>query len=638
MEDVWEDRSQALCKIGEGPFAHEATRTYAFMKQRLSLLLALTLTTQSVMSADGSEGVDRTEVISVAKFKGDRAAAVSITLDDGLRNQDDVAVPLLNQYGIKATFFIIPGLTPETNEEAAKKKPGDWGGISWLRLKELAAEGHEIASHTWTHESVITTQDGQRIHMEPAKLEAQVARAYEAIKSRIGIAPLTFASPGNAIDEVIRAAAHKYHPVIRDQCERFGAWPPSSKDFTTEQANAMVDRYLAAGKPLVWMIHAITDGYNAQSSPAVLANHLKYLKSREEVLWLDTYANVKRYTMERDAAKLTQSITSKHATFTLECDLDQTQFHDPLTVVIPAKDAAQVIARSRNSGAQLPVEVRKDRIIIQSVPSPEPVEVTWQNDSRGDSPMERLLEAVPATAADVPYGRHPKQVLTFWKAASDKPTPLLFYIHGGGWTSGDRSHVGASIVKRARADGISVVSVEYRFVNEATADGVVPPVKGPMLDCARALQFVRSRATEWNLDKTRIAAMGRSAGGCTSLWLAFHNDLAEPTSDDPIARESTRLTCVIAQAAQTSLDPEQMRAWTPNSHYGAHAFDTKWNFDAFLASRATILPWIKEYSPYDLVSTEDPPVYLQCHTEPNMGKMEKDPTRPRKYFSVKGSN
>lgn len=318
----------------------------------------------------------------IAKFKGDREAAVCITLDDGLRNQDDVAVPLLAQYGFKATFFVIPGRTPETNEEAAKKKPGDWGGISWLRLKELAARGHEIASHTWTHESVITTVDGQRIDMDPAKLEAQVANAYSAIHEKIGVAPFAFASPGNAINEAVRAAAYRYHPVIRDQCERFGAWPPSGKDFTTEQANAMVERYHSQGRSLVWMIHAITDGYNAQSGPDVLENHLKYLKSREDVLWVDTYANVKRYTMEREAAKLTQSIAGESATFTLECDLDQRQFHDPLTVVIPANNAMQVVARIQKSGSQLPVEVRTDRILVQAVPSTDSVQVTWRNNGK----------------------------------------------------------------------------------------------------------------------------------------------------------------------------------------------------------------------------------------------------------------
>src|SRR5437762_2161593 len=78
------------------------------------------------------------------------------------------------------------------------------------------------------------------------------------------------------------------------------------------------------------------------------------------------------------------------------------------------------------------------------------------------------------TMADVAYGKHPKQVLHFWKAESDKPTPLLFYIHGGGWQGGNRSGVAGMLPAMLKA-GISVVSVEYRFIPEATADNEVPP-------------------------------------------------------------------------------------------------------------------------------------------------------------------
>src|SRR4051812_9426682 len=46
---------------------------------------------------------------------------------------------------------------------------------------------------------------------------------------------------------------------------------------------------------------------------------------------------------------------------------------------------------------------------------------------------------LPPTIADVKYGPHKKNVLHFWKAESTKPTPLLFFIHGGGWTGGNRS-------------------------------------------------------------------------------------------------------------------------------------------------------------------------------------------------------
>ena len=242
------------------------------------------------------------------------------------------------------------------------------------------------------------------------------------------------------------------------------------------------------------------------------------------------------------------------------------------------------------------------------------------------------------TLEDVAYGKHSKQVLNFWKAESSKPTPLLFFIHGGGWTGGNRSSGLASLLPEMLKNGISVVSIEYRFISEATADQVVPPVKGPLTDAARALQFVRSKAGEWNLDKARIGASGGSAGACSSLWLAFHPVLAGPKSEDPIARESTRLWCAAVSGPQTTLDPQQMKEWTPNSKYGGHAFGFAGNkekklssFDVFLAKRDTILPWIAEYSPYALVTADDPPVYLFYGTPPALGQEQKDPTHTSNF-------
>lgn len=239
-------------------------------------------------------------------------------------------------------------------------------------------------------------------------------------------------------------------------------------------------------------------------------------------------------------------------------------------------------------------------------------------------------------AANVPYGKHERQVLDFWKAESATPTPLLFYIHGGGWMGGDKNRTGG--IENYLKAGISVVAINYRFIPQATADGVVPPVKGPLHDAARALQFVRSKAAEWNIDKQRIGASGGSAGACSSLWLAFHPDLADPKSDDPIARESTRLWCAAVLGAQTTLDPQQMKDWTPNSKYGGHAFGFKGDiskklsqFDEFLAKRDTILPWIAEYSPYALVTSDDPPIWLGYGAAPELGKEQKDPTHTANF-------
>ena len=243
---------------------------------------------------------------------------------------------------------------------------------------------------------------------------------------------------------------------------------------------------------------------------------------------------------------------------------------------------------------------------------------------------------IPPTMANVPYGDDKMQVLDFWKAESDKPTPLLFFIHGGSWRSNDKDKVTG--LRQYLPAGISVVSINYRFVQQAQAAGIKPPVKWPLEDAARALQFVRSKAEEWNIDKTQIGLSGGSAGACSSLWLAFHDDMADPTSDDPIARESTRVICVGVVGAQTSLDPKQMQEWTPNMSYGGHAFgfNGKKNtagsgFADFLANREKILPWIMKYSPYELVSADDPPVYLHYADAPAIGKKQKDPTHSSNF-------
>jgi acetyl esterase/lipase len=87
-----------------------------------------------------------------------------------------------------------------------------------------------------------------------------------------------------------------------------------------------------------------------------------------------------------------------------------------------------------------------------------------------------------------------------------------------------------------------------------------------------ALQFLRSKAAEWSINRQHIGASGGSAGACSSLWLALHEDMAQPDSPDPVARESTRLRCAALVGAQTSLDPKVMREWMPNIRYGGQAF------------------------------------------------------------------
>ena len=228
----------------------------------------------------------------------------------------------------------------------------------------------------------------------------------------------------------------------------------------------------------------------------------------------------------------------------------------------------------------------------------------------------------PRQQLDLAYGSHPRQVLDFYPVKSDKPTPVVFYIHGGGWRGGDKKTNPKAFLDK----GISVVAINYRYVQNGVEEKVEPPVKAPLGDAARALQFVRSKSAEWNLDKIRIGATGGSAGACSSLWLAFHYDMADPDNNDPISRESTRLYCAAVNGAQVSLDPKELREWMPNYGYGAHAFGLP-SFQSLIDNREKVLPWIKEYSPIEHVSKDDPPIGLFYSGEvPVVGSSPKDPT------------
>ena len=225
---------------------------------------------------------------------------------------------------------------------------------------------------------------------------------------------------------------------------------------------------------------------------------------------------------------------------------------------------------------------------------------------------------IQPTFTSVSYGEHPAQIMDVWLAKADKPTPVVVFIHGGSWESGSRGSVQKQGLASLLQAGISVISIDYRMLQVANRAGIKPPVKWPLSDAARALQFIRSKSAEWNLDKGRIGLMGVSAGGCSSLWLAMHDDMADPKSPDPVARESTRVACAGVIIAQTTLDPKQLFEWFKEPAYGGHAFGfvkTKdkrvvSDMDACLAARDQILPWIKEYSPIEWASADDPPIFL----------------------------
>jgi len=220
--------------------------------------------------------------------------------------------------------------------------------------------------------------------------------------------------------------------------------------------------------------------------------------------------------------------------------------------------------------------------------------------------------------ANVKYGSYERNVLDIWLADADVAAPLVIFFHGGGFSSGDKSSISPLLLKKCLDAGISVAAVNYRLSGQA-------PFPAQMLDSARAVQFLRSKAKEWNLDPKRFGATGGSAGAGISLWIGFHDDMANPKSDDPIERESTRLSCMATSNGQCSYDPRFFKELfkdiplnDPNIYklYGI----TPSEIDTPKAQKL-----FEEASPINCLTRDDPPV-LMCYTMPNDPPRKGDPT------------
>ena len=110
-----------------------------------------------------------------------------------------------------------------------------------------------------------------------------------------------------------------------------------------------------------------------------------------------------------------------------------------------------------------------------------------------------------------------------------------------------------------------------------------------------------------------MSAWGGSAGAQLSMYLAFHDEMADSESEDRVARQSTRLTCVATSGGQATMDLEQWKDWVPGYktlHRGLGDYFAEPEGD----SHAKL---IADVSAIDLLSKGDPPIYMSYRMRPN---------------------
>lgn len=219
--------------------------------------------------------------------------------------------------------------------------------------------------------------------------------------------------------------------------------------------------------------------------------------------------------------------------------------------------------------------------------------------------------APPPTYQDIPYGPHASNKLDLWVVQSQDATPLLILIHGGGFSAGDKvesAKMYAETITAMMEAGISVAAINYRLT-----DGGINAYPIPMLDAARAVQFLRLRSGEYNLDPSRFAAMGGSAGGCILMWLGFHVDLAQPDCDDPALRQSSRLQALAPINAQSCLHLATLEKWFGVDNLTEHpGFRPLFGLplNGKIAWTDALETAVLDASPITHLTADDPPTYL----------------------------
>lgn len=231
--------------------------------------------------------------------------AVSLSFDDARPSQVDVGVPLLDEYGIRATFYVSPSRVPERLD-------------AW---KAAVAAGHEIGNHSMRHACTGNFLWSRQKALEDytlTQMAKELDQANVEIQRLLGVRAMTFAYPCGQKFVGRGKRVRSYVPLIAERFTAGRGWRDETANdpafcdpaqllaveldgLTFEQLKTLVD---AAAKQGAWLVlagHEIGEKGRQTTRADTLRAFCEYAADVENGLWVDTVANVARYVAEHQA-------------------------------------------------------------------------------------------------------------------------------------------------------------------------------------------------------------------------------------------------------------------------------------------------------------------------------------------------
>lgn len=118
-----------------------------------------------------------------------------------------------------------------------------------------------------------------------------------------------------------------------------------------------------------------------------------------------------------------------------------------------------------------------------------------------------------AVEGEYGYGAHPRHRIDFHPATGTRRAPVILFVHGGGWSAGDKQGGGRQKPPHFTARGFAYASLNYRLVPDAT-------VEEQAADIAAAVAWLRRDARRLGIDPDRVVLMGHSSGAHLAALVA----------------------------------------------------------------------------------------------------------------------